>query len=1012
MGGVMRKEMGRRCIGGSVGVDSNGSSTKSRRKYKRDTKYKTNSLKCIYTNATSLVNKWNEFKATISAFDPDIIAVTETWFNQTSPVKLDGYEHYLLNRVEARGGGVIIYIKVCYESYEVKLTEAVDLEHVWCALRIESYRLLVGCIYRPPWSDRKVNISINEAISAASKLSNEGKYDNVLIMGDFNYSDIIWSNDGGSFRGKGRQSSIEFVEAINNSYLNQFVLEPTFGNKILDLIIASDPICIFNVQNGPPIGYSDRNALHSTLRWDLLVPIAASRASKIGKFDFKRANVEGLKKDFQEIDWSVIRDEDLDMDSCMKVFAENYWAVVTRNVPYTFRGEHSELRARPKWFSSGIKTAIAQKYKVFARLIAASARNEKSIRVEYNKQCRLVKKLVKRARREYEMKIASESKSNPKLVYSYINNQLKNKSGIKSLVGKDGIELRGIEEITECLNNEFLEAFTKDDGQTEPNTSLMHKSIKIVSKMSIDPETAFNQDAVKIRLESLDLYKAPGVDGISPFVLNKCSDVLSYPLSLMYIKSFKTGMVPSAWKSANVSPIFKKGVKSCPSNYRPVSLTSILCRVKERILRDEMVRYLITNKLISQDQHGFVPAKSCITNLIETMDIVTEALNRGFFVILILLDFSRAFDTVCHRFLIAKLEAYGFDAAIVNWIRNFLSNRKQRVVMGTAYSEWVEVASGVPQGSVLGPLLFVIFINDMPQLTNHFCKLYADDSKLIGVVKNSKDIELLQADLDVLVEWANQWGMRFNIDKCKVMEIQSNKFNKINIDYTLSMISDGSRVNLTKTEREKDLGVTLNRKLKFCDHIDQAILKGNKVLGMLRKAFKYWNKWMFRKLYGSFIRPHLEYGAAVWNPHQKKDVKKLEKVQRRATKLVPEVRSLPYEDRLGALNIQSLEDRRKRGDLIQYFKFYKGFNKIKWFHSNIPMASLSTDGPARSIRGTSHRVTKQLSKIDARDSFLSNRIVNDWNSLPNEIVNSKSVNQFKNRLDEFMKQKVETKVYS
>ena len=245
MGGVIRKKMGRKCTGESVRADSSGSNTKSKRRNGRDTKNKTNSLKCIYTNATSLVNKWNEFKATISATNPDIIAVTETWFNPTCPVKLDGYEHYLLNRVETRGGGVIIYIKDCHKSYEVKLTEVVDLEHVWCALQLESYRLLVGCIYRPPWSDRKINMSINEAISAAAKLSNEGSYNNVLIMGDFNYSDIIWSNDGGSFRGKGRQSSVEFVEAINNSYLNQFVLEPTFGNKILDLVLATDPNCIF-----------------------------------------------------------------------------------------------------------------------------------------------------------------------------------------------------------------------------------------------------------------------------------------------------------------------------------------------------------------------------------------------------------------------------------------------------------------------------------------------------------------------------------------------------------------------------------------------------------------------------------------------------------------------------------------------------------------------------------------------------------------------------------------------
>jgi hypothetical protein len=324
------------------------------------------------------------------------------------------------------------------------------------------------------------------------------------------------------------------------------------------------------------------------------------------------------------------------------------------------------------------------------------------------------------------------------------------------------------------------------------------------------------------------------------------------------------------------------------------------------------------------------------------------------------------------------------------------------VVIGDSYSDWVNVNSGVLQGSVLGPLLFVIFINDMPQLTNHFCKLFADDSKLIGVIKNTQDKIILQKDIDILVDWSRKWLMDFNVDKCKVLEVKLGRNTCPIAQNELSMaVTNGSRMDLAKTDSERDLGVVLNNKLKWNDHIDQAVLKANSVIGMLKRSFKFWNCRIFKQLYTSLVRPHLEYCSAVWNPHLKKDIIKLEKVQRRATKLVPSIRDLPYEERLKKLDLLTLEERRVRGDLIQYFKFYKGFNRISWFHTMVPQHSLRSEGPAGGIRGGNHRITRQLTKIDARSNFLSNRIVNEWNKLPTEVVEAITINQFKNRLDKF-----------
>ena len=607
--------------------------------------------------------------------------------------------------------------------------------------------------------------------------------------------------------------------------------------------------------------------------------------------------------------------------------------------------------------------------------------------------------MVKQARFKFEMQLATNSKSNPKLIYSYINRQKYTGSSIKFLINSTEDKLTNPDDISKCLNKEFEKSFMLNNVGCLPEFEN-----RTDMKCFISASEIFSPLKVKSKLDALDKNKSPGPDGIHPLILNKCSASLCYPISLIFKKSFEAGVVPSSWKFANITPLFKKGNRTSPSNYRPISLTVVLCKIKEGLIRDAMMSHLIANNLLSLHQHGFVIGKSCATNLIESLDIITEALNRGFYILLVLLDFAKAFDSVVHEFLLLKLRAYGFEDKIITWIADFLSNRKQRVVIGDSYSDWINVTSGVPQGSVLGPLLFVLYINDMPSLTTHLCKLFADDSKLIGIIKNSQDKVILQNDLDLLNSWSQKWKLLFNVNKCKVMEVYTNKLSSqlsSNNEITMCDVNN-MRTSLEFITSERDLGVILNRKLKWNDHIDNAVLKANNALGMLRKTFKYWNCKSFKQLYVAFVRPHLEYCASVWNPHLKKDIVKLERVQRRATKLIPSIRELTYEERLSKIGLLSLEKRRVRGDLIQYFKIFKGFNRINWFHAVEPMASISANGPASGIRGGKHRIAKQLTKVESRANFLPNRIADEWNKLPTETVNSKTVNQFKNRLDKFM----------
>ena len=395
------------------------------------------------------------------------------------------------------------------------------------------------------------------------------------------------------------------------------------------------------------------------------------------------------------------------------------------NVP--LKKYSQKTKENPPWFNKELENKIKTKFKLFVKK-RASPKNEE-LRIDYNKICKIIKKEVKKTIIAYEQSIVARSKHDPKILYAYINQNKKCKEKIKNLLDINNILTNNKKEICNILNEQFYEAFSNS------SEDVPHLEKRTEKLCTYDKNTIFSPKIIEKILTKLDKNKSTGIDEIHPLVLKECATNLSIPLSLLFKKSFESGLVPTYWKMANVTPIFKKGSKVIASNYRPISLTSITCRVMERIIRDIMMKHLIDNNLISNQQHGFVNNKSCTTNLLETLDFLTETLNRGLLALLIFLDFAKAFDKVSHKALLVKLKAYGFTDEIITWIKDYLTNRKQRVVIEGESSEWLDVLSGVPQGSVLGPLLFVIFINDMPNTIASLSKLFADDSKILAQIK-------------------------------------------------------------------------------------------------------------------------------------------------------------------------------------------------------------------------------------------------------------------------------------
>ena len=342
--------------------------------------------------------------------------------------------------------------------------------------------------------------------------------------------------------------------------------------------------------------------------------------------------------------------------------------------------------------------------------------------------------------------------------------------------------------------------------------------------------------------------------------------------------------------------------------------------------------------------------------------------------------------------VILKAKAHGIKDNVLAWIQDFLSGRTQRVAVSGALSEEADVTSGIPQGSVLGPLLFVLYINDLPGEVENEVRLFADDTKLFACSDTPDGIESLQKDLNSLQEWSDKWLLRFHPEKCHVLKLGSSKSSAT---YSMTITApDGTSQTqeLEETQVEKDLGVHVDNDLSFRTHITQAASKANRVLGVMRRSFDFLSNDTFLLLYKALVRPLLEYGHSVWNPHYKYLKKTIEDVQRRATRMLSSMKDMSYPERLRALDLPSLEHRRIRGDMIDTFKYVHGLYKSS--RPELPARTCSID-----LRGHSLMRAKRRCEGKTRAAYFSERVVDTWNLLPEKVVTAPTVNAFKNRLD-------------
>ena len=928
-------------------------------------------FRTLVFNFRSLFSKREELLAIIQEEKPDIIIGTETWLKESvrdSELLIDDYfEIYRRDRgTKKKGGGVMICVKKDLVSEIVHKGE--NSESLFCKIQTSNNKpLIIGAVYRPPTYESDCDDNICKDLS---EIFDKNKQATFWVAGDFNLPDIDWETHQITGKQYSNKTNSKFIDLFHDLGLEQQVKIPTRESSILDLFLTNRPSQFLNFSIIPGLGDHDCIKINSEINPKRKRPV--KRTIHL----WNKICLEKLKNEAKNFGLYFIKNHSIstNVNTMWKCIKKNLLTIMEDNIPT----KTTSSRPNQPWLNTNVKKLVRRKKRWYKKMKNCSSERVKNKYLEIKK---MTQRECRKAHVNYLNDIINEDTDlNNKKLYTYIKGKSQGNSSVGDLRGREGRLYQDPKIKAKLLNEQFSSVFTKPklfqsfnmNQKTKTNTML---KIKV------------SENGVFKLMSKINENKATGPDGIPGKLLKLCAKELTPVFTILFQASLDQGIVPEDWKLANIVPLFKKGDKKNPENYRPVSLTSIPCKLLEHIVHSSIMDHLDKHKILSDVQHGFRQSRSCESQLITTTHDFVNCLDNKGQIDAILLDFSKAFDKVDHAGLLCKLDHYGIRNSLHFWISSFLSNRTQKVLLEGHDSTALPVLSGVPQGTVLGPLLFLIYINDMGENLTEGTKLrlFADDSLLYREIKTKKDQDILQNDLDKLQKWEKEWSMHFHPDKCQVLKI-TNKLNKGEGTYTIH------NTLLKETPAAKYLGITIDSKLKWNVHVDSTYNKANNTLAFLRRHLTSCPPAIKERCFKTYVRPILEYGSSVWDPYLKKDIEKLEKIQRRAARFVKNdyrYTSSPTQ-LMDGLGWVPLAERRAQAKVKV---LYKANNNML----HIPLNHLVLNKSSTRRAGENYLLPRSNTDTHLH-SFYPNTL-RLWNFLPKHIKSAATLESFTNELD-------------
>ena len=691
-------------------------------------------------------------------------------------------------------------------------------------------------------------------------------------------------------------------------------------------------ICTWQTAHSSSPGQKSSQVSHHNIPYcEFIVNTTKKKQAQYEVPIYAKANWTSLKEMAVNLSSTIVESKDTTAtEELWNIFKTTLQNAVKEHIP------HKTTRAKisQPWATAEIRKLIHNRNWVYKRMKKTGS---EKLKAEAKNLRRIIQRQLRHSYWRYINNIFTEENASSqtmknKRLWSYIKHQRSSNAGVAPLK-KDGRLTSDPKEQAEVLNLQFQSVFGNGKRYTEEE--FMQKTGMHDCDFPTMEDIEISERGVTTLLQNLNPHKACGSDGIWPHVLKELAREIAPALTALFKSSLSSGSVPADWRDAHITPIYKKGEQYNPANYRPVSLTSVVCKLLEHIIVSAVMRHSEENSILTDNQHGFRRGRSCETQLLELVEELTTNLESSKQTDILITDFSKASDKMNHSLLLHKLQRYGIHDTTNTCIANFLNNRRQAVVVSSASSHFVNVMSGVLQGSVLGPCLFLTYISDMPEKLLALVQLFAENMAVYKTISKGHDQAQLQEDLQWLTDWEESWDMEFHPAKCQTLLITRSRKplqpSYILHGHTLENVSSANSYilhghTLENVSSAKYLGVTINNTVSWDDHISNTCSKANRALVFLRRNLKISASNIKKKAYKVFVRPLLEYAASVWDPYSQKNIAKIEAVQRRVVRFVLSRfrNTSSVNNMLEALGWPTLEQRCQTCGLSMLYKIQSG----------------------------------------------------------------------------------------